>query len=253
MKTRYSRIGNQGLLSGGRIALGAVLFIVLVLFAFRTFFPDALVALMRPITGTGDMLSAAVGSVGEFGAKKVSEEELTRELEALRNENATLRAELLDIGKLPGDTGIKAGVIARPPASPYDTLVVGAGSALGVSSGAIAYGQGSVPVGTVERVSNGSAHISLFSAPGRRTEGWVGEARTPVSIEGAGSGAFRASVAKDAGVVVGSEVYAPGPGALPIGVVARIDTDASSPEATLFIRPLANPFTITWVAIGEGV
>lgn len=253
MRTRYSRIGNEGLLTGGRAALGAVVVIVVVLFLFRTFFPDTLVALMRPLVGTGDALSAAVGSVGLFEEKKAAQEELLREIEVLRAENAGLRAELGDLSKLPGDEGVRAGVVARPPASPYDSLVVAAGSSSGVSLGALAYGPGSVPIGTVARVSAASAHISLYSAPGRRTEGWAGEARIPVSIEGAGSGAFRAGVAKDAGLVVGDQVYVPGPGALPIGVVARIDTDASSPEATLFIRPLANPFTITWVVIAEAL
>lgn len=245
-------------MSGGRVGIAIIIVAILVLLGLRTLAPDLLVYLARPLLGAGSSLSAAVGNAtGAFEDKTVVEAErdtLRAELLAAQNENAVLRAQLSDASKLAGAEPVtrervRAGVIARPPISPYDTIVVAAGQEDGVRVGAFAYGSGGVPIGTVSALSGKNAHIALFSAPGRETQGWAGEARTAVSLRGAGGGAFRASVSKDALLVVGDTVLAPGPGALPIGVIARIDTDPSLPEANLYIRPLINPFSLTWVAI----
>ncbi|HWH06968.1 MAG TPA: rod shape-determining protein MreC [Candidatus Paceibacterota bacterium] len=258
MKRQFSRSGNRALLSGGRVGIAIVVLAVLVILGMRTFLPDTLVFLSRPLLGVGSSLTAAVGSAtGTFENKA----DLEAERDALRlalleveNENAVVRAQLADMTKLVGTTPAPdartiAGVVARPPVSPYDTLVVEAGQKDGVRVGAFTYGTGGVPIGTVSALSGENAHVALFSAPGRETQGWAGEARIPVVLTGAGAGAFRATVAKDAGLQVGEQVFVPGPGALPIGTVTRIDTNPSFPEAYVYIRPLINPFSLTWVAI----
>ena len=256
MKRQFSRSGNRALLSGGRIGILIVLVIVFFIFALRALAPDVFVFLSRPLLGVGSSLTAAVGSAsGTFEDRAGIQEERDRlrvELEAAQNENVVLRTQLGDMTRLAAkENSISAGVIARPPVSPYDTLVVEAGSEAGVRVGALVFGTGGIPIGTIEAISGKNAHVALYSAPGRVTEGWIGEARLPVTITGAGAGAFRATLAKDAVPQIGEQVFVPGPGALPIGVVARVDTNPSLPEANLFIRPLVNPFTLTWVAIDD--
>ena len=252
MKRQYSQNGNRAILQGGRLIALIVAVIVIALLILRLVFPAALISLASPLWSVGNMLTAAVGSATlSFESEDAVREERDRlraELTARTNEYHILRAELGDAKRL-GDTESRttAGVLARPPVSPYDTLIVVADAA--VTVGAQAYGAGGIPVGTVSRADGESAHISLYSAPGRTTDGWAGEARTPVSLIGAGSGAFRASVAKDTPIAVGEQVFVPGPGALPIGTIVRIDTDPSSPSATLFIQPPRNPFSLAWVSI----
>jgi hypothetical protein len=73
----------------------------------------------------------------------------------------------------------------------------------------------------------------------------------PIALEGAGAGAFRATVPREAGLAAGEMVYLPGPGAIPVGTVVRVDADPSSPRATIHIRPHTSPFSITWVEIGN--
>lgn len=229
------------------LIVAAVLIVILIL---GLIFPAALVSIARPLWAAGSGMTAAVGGIMPVDANALSKERdrLEAELAARTNELYALQAQSSDIARL-GDVEarITAGVLARPPMSPYDTLIVAPESA--VREGAQAFGVGGVPLGTVVRADEGSAQISLYSASGRTTLGWAGEGRVPVELLGAGSGAFRAEVAKDAGIIVGDMVYVPGPGALPIGTVARVDTNPQSPSATLFIRPLASPFSLTWVAI----
>jgi len=254
MKKLYSRSGSRGLLEGGRAIALVLALVVVLLLVLRLLFPAALTSAARPLWAIGDTLTGAVGSASlSFeNADEVREERdrLRQELIAKANEYETLRAQLTDVGRL-GETGgrIVAGVLARPPVSPYDTLVLGKGTKDGVRTGAQAYGQGGIPLGLVERADEGTAHVSLYSSAGRETYGWAGEARTPVTLVGAGSGAFRATLPKDTPVAVGEMVYVPGPGALPIGTIVRIDTNPSSPTASVFIQPAVNPFSLSSVSI----
>ncbi len=118
-----------------------------------------------------------------------------------------------------------------------------------IALGATAYGPGGTPIGTVGSVTNTSARITLYSNPGLETAAWVGDTRIPITLVGAGSGGFTATLPKTAGVTAGQGVYVAGAGAIPVGVVAKVNDDPSSPNVVLQIRPYLNPFSLTWVTI----
>ncbi len=237
---------------------GAFCILALLLIGLRVFIPEVLTAIGRPFWSMGTSVTNAVSSVGtDFSSKAAlagDRERLLNENAALSERNRTLEAQIADLTKLTGSplaagTPIIAGVLVHPPVSPYDTLIVDVGEKSGVKEGALVYGIGGVPLGTVESVSGSSARISLYSAPGRVNEGWVGDNRTAVSITGRGAGSFEASISHAAGITAGMIVYLPGPGALPIGTVVRVDSDPSSPRDTLHIAPYQSPFSLTWVSI----
>lgn len=260
MKKRFSRRHNS--IVGaypwlGPVALG--LFVLVLIFGMlRMFLPSALVALGTPLWATGSALSAGVGNVSGFFANKPSlleeRDRLLSENAALYAKSATLEAQVADLTRLLGDrteagSGVLAGVLARPPVSPYDTLIVDQGERADVSVGMRAEGPGGMPLGTVESVSGGSARIILYSAPGKETESWIGEARIPVTLVGESAGAMSAVVAREAGIVPGDLVYVAGSGARPVGTVLSVANDPSLPRSRVDIRPLANPFSITWVTL----
>lgn len=226
----------------------------MVLFLLRSIFPDTFFALSRPLWSLGESLTASVGTLTapyeNADELRKERDSLKAELEAERNKNTVLAAQIADLNALGATSGrIVAGVLVRPPVSPYDTLVVAGGTKEGVQVGARAYGPGGVPIGVVELVSANNTHVALYSSAGKESQGWIGETRIPITLVGFGGGMFRASVSKDAQIAVGEQVLMPGPGALPVGAVARVDADPSSPTAVVFIRPLVSPFSITWVAI----
>lgn len=180
---------------------------------------------------------------------------LTQEVERLGKENAALAAEntaLLErAGAVTGlsETGIAAGVVARPPESPYDTLVVSAGTRVGVGEGMEAFGPGGVPIGIVTSVLRDFSRVTLFSAPRLTVPAWVGAEKVPLSLIGTGAGTFQASLPRLSGVSVGDTVFVSGPGALPSGAVVRIDADTSSSAVTLRVQSSVNPFSLTWVTL----
>lgn len=249
MKTQYSRRPRRLLAPNARILAGGVVLIIVVLIILRFALPGVLSALAEPLWRVGNSLTASVGLPESSASVLAERTALKAENEALQNEIRTLSAAVEDIGRLGDGEGVYAGVLARPPVSPYDVVIVSKGTADGVQVGALVYGPGGVPIGVVADTSGSRSHITLFSTAGHETGGWVGEERIPLTLTGEGAGAWSARVAADAVVAVGDLVYLPGPGAVPVGTVARIDAHPASPEAVLRVRPYVNPFTLSIVRI----
>lgn len=244
----HSRRARSGLLSGslplvvvGVVVLGTLLLI-------RTLAPGALISAATPLWKFGNAASSALDGGTDEG--------LAAENIALVAQNETLRAQLADLTRLLGDRteperGIVAAVVARPPVAPYDVLVIDQGGDDGIRKGAYAYGPGGTPIGEVTETDNRSARVTLYSTRGSVQSAWAGENRVPVELSGIGSGAFEAVAARGAGIVTGDTVYLVHRGAVPIGTVVAVDEDPSAPRATLYVRPYANPFSLTWVTIGK--
>ncbi len=249
-------------ISWGSTALAVAIFLLLL----RLLAPNLFWKIFTPAFQASDSLDktshAIFVSFSDVAKLALQNEELTNENVALANENQALVQKVKSISGLSADArGIIAGVVARPPESPYDTLVLSAGSNDGVTLGMEAFGlpampahagqagEGGVPLGVISAVFADFSRATLFSAPGVTVNGWVGKNSLPLIIKGTGGGTMNASVARSANIVVGDTVFAPGPGMLPIGNVVRIDNEVSSPSVTLRIMPALNLFSIAWVSL----
>ncbi len=260
MKRPFSPKHNRSSVGyvAGVVVVLAVGFILLLL---RIFLPDAFISLAAPFWKAGTAMDVGTGNwftgLTHGSSLAAQNQMLSSEVTTLENENAVLTARTQDLTKLlgsqPAQTGgaIVAGILARPPLSPYDTLVVAAGAQDGISKGAEVFAQGGVPIGTVESTSAHSATIHLLSTPNTTTNGWIGNDRLALTLTGTGSGTFSSSLPKNTPISVGDTVYIPGPGAIPMGTVTRVDSDPSSPNDTLHIQPLVNIFSLTWVTIAS--
>lgn len=262
MKTLFSRRRNSYLGSGasGVFAL-VVVIVVVVLVAIRFLLPGVFTAIASPLWSIGGGLSGVTANGSAFFGDKAKlageNAQLRASNTALGNENRILLERAADIEKLVGTSTpegvrIAAGVLARPPVSPYDTLIIAGGKSAGMTLKNVVFGPGNVPIGTLSVVTDASATVTLFSAPGRITSGWAGDKRIPLSLTGVGGGAFKAQVPRDAGIITGDIVYVPGPGALPIGNVVHVDTNPSNPESVIQIQPALNLFSLTWVSVARG-
>ena len=238
----------------------ALVFALIVLLV-RIAAPNLFARMTAPAFGAADALATRVHSFTQSfsdAAQTATEnEQLATENTTLAAENRTLSQKVADLTALAGATepaalkGVLAGVVARPPESPYDTLVVAAGSDTGVQAGFEAFGGGGVPLGIVSSVSASFSRVTLFTASGERVDSWIGTSSQPVILSGTGAGTFSASVARSSGVAEGDVVSVPGPGRLPIGVVVRVDGDPSSPSVNLRIQPAADPFSVSWVILRD--
>lgn len=238
-------------LSWGGIILAVALLVLVIRFLFPNFFWTVTSPLFTISNAAAGASRSFLGSFNNAADLTLRLDTLTRDNAALQNENAALKARVAAYGAFEDQPGIIAGVVARPPQSAYDTLVVAAGEREGVTIGMEAFAAGGVPLGVVDTVWDRFARVILFSAPQTVTPGWVGPHSTAISINGLGGGALRASVASTANIVVGDVVYVPGPGALPLGRVGDIETNPSSTSVVLRIIPAVNLFSVTWVTLRD--
>jgi len=207
----------------------------------------------------GANISFSTHSLGSYFSDRAA---LTAQIDALtehnlelENENRTLRARIADFSALANGTslderGVLAGVIARPPLSPYDTLVIALSGSRTAREGAFVYGTGGVPIGTISRGGE-IAQVELFSAYGRETQGWVGEKRIPIQLVGQTAGAYTALLPRGSEVAQYDVVYIPGPGAIAMGTISSIDSDPASTDEIVHIVPYVNIFSLTWVTVGQ--
>jgi len=250
--TRRNALISSARIPWGTLALFCAVIALLVRLLAPNFFWRAFAPAYRAADFLAERSHSFISSFENTAALSAKNAQLTGENAALANENQALIQKISALAMLKSPTtDIIAGVVARPPESPYDTLVLAAGKNTGVALGMEAFGAGGVPLGTVSSVLADFSRVTLFSAPGVTTGGWVGNENMPLVLEGAGAGALRATAPRAANIAVGDKVFAPGPGALPIGKVARVDSSPSSPSVTLHIAPILNIFSISWVALRD--
>jgi cell shape-determining protein MreC len=234
---------------------GVLVFALVVLFV-RLLMPNLFWVAFSPLFKSADALSAQshffLQHFSDAAALASKNEQLMNENTALASENQALSQKMLSISALQDvSTGILAGVVARPPESPYDTLVLATGSDGGVVVGMEVFGREGTPLGVISTVTTNFSRATLFSSPNMNTLGWIGHTAIPLSITGAGAGAMNAIASRSAGIATGDVVFVPGPGMLPVGTVIRVDSDSSSPSVALRIQPIRNPFSLSWVLIRD--
>ncbi len=257
MKRIYSLNRNRRFSTAATVTVALGVFIAFV-FIVRFFFPVTFLAVSSPVLGLSNSASVGIAgfSNGFANGKALAEERdaLTLQNETLAAQNDVLSAKILDLERLLGTEpppvpGVVAGVLARPPESPYDTLIVAAGSNAGIAVGDVVLAAGGIRIGAVTSVAATAAQVTLLSSPGTATDAWLGAARAPITLTGAGGGSFSASVPRAASITVGDIVYIGGPGALPVAIVRGENGDPSSPTATLDIATSVNFFSLPYVLI----
>lgn len=227
-------------------ALGAVVLVVLVV----------LVVIFRaPLSGMFWLAAAPVVELrNSLGATEATalRAELAAVTAALADRDAVYR-ENLDLKERLGRTDVPAprilaGVLQRPPWTAYDTLLVDAGSSLGVAVGDLVSAGQSGLIGRVSEVYANQARVDLFSAPGVTYQALL-NGTVPVAVEGQGGGSMQALVPAGTPVAVGDTVEFPG---LAGGIAAKVSAvDAKMGESfiVIYMTLPANPAQLARVEI----
>lgn len=181
---------------------------------------------------------------------KSSYDELSLERELLVSENVMLRREL---GLRGTDqlTGVSAAVLSYPPITPFDVILVDAGSVDGVNVGDKVFAGDKIYIGTVSNVARNTAQVALFSTPDRKTEGLVARTETAIVLDGLGGGAFDFTAPEGFDIAVGDLIVTPGSERRALGRVAGIHEEENGSFATVFIEQPINIQNIQWVRITQ--
>jgi cell shape-determining protein MreC len=163
---------------------------------------------------------------------------------ALRADNAALRG-LLHLAE--GEEGITAPIVSSVRSSPYGTFLVGAGKNDAVAPGALVVTEGGFVVGQVTDVRDSVSLVTELFAGGVRVDAAIGNALAPA--EGRGGGNARLSLPRALPVAEGDAVTSPELGGRPIGIVGKVETDASSAEQTVFVHLPINLSALRYVYV----
>jgi rod shape-determining protein MreC len=144
---------------------------------------------------------------------------------------------------------ILAAVLEKPFLSPYDTLIVDAGSADGVSVNDKVLADGNDFIGYVSSVSAHSAKIVLYSSPGQQTQVLIGSSATEQTALGLGGGNFSVQLPKGANVAIGDPITLPSISANIFATVENIDTTQTDSFETVEFRSPVNIDELVWVEI----
>lgn len=162
----------------------------------------------------------------------------------LREENDNLKAML---GRETEYTYTISRILSAPPVSPYDTLLVDAGTEQGVFVGMQAHSQGDFKVGEVTRVWGRTALVSLYSTPNTQLSVTVGSSSIPAVAWGIGGGNLRVILPRGVAVKVGDLISIPALSPEYAGTVDAIDRPEGSSLEAIYIRLPFDVYKEKWL------
>ncbi len=245
-----------------RKILGAVFFFAVLIFLVRgpltNSLSGVLVEIGRPFWSVEEGARGTLADVVALFSSKLALQKENAQLketidsiavealsrDRLRDENTELKAEL---GRDPESTLILGRVLASPAVSPYDTLIIDAGTDHGVTIGMDAYTDGDFVIGRVTRTWKRSALVTLVSSPDNEFSVVVGSSSIPTLAHGMGGGNIRIVLPRGSSASIGDLADIPQLANSYVGVVATIDQPEGSSLETLFLRLPFNINQIRWV------
>lgn len=270
MKTNYHHRNSFG---RPRPAYGIYVTCIIafiIVWIFHSFFSSLVYTAARPLLSVKNSVFSEFSFVSDFINSHAS---LAKENEALReqasidainlSESQTILAENEALKGAIGYTGSttdgalaaarsirdKGGVLAyvleAPGVSPYDTLVVDAGSNEGVQVGDIARVGNVTTIGLVTQVFSDSSIVTLLSSSNQQLNVMVASS-TPATAYGRGSGNFIVTLPKSASGSLGDSVTVPLYGNDTIGKVMSVESDDADSLKNLYI---GFPFSVQTLSV----
>lgn len=250
-----------------RITFFVILLFILIYFRVGIFRSLATVSqfVFKPVLVVGRGVGEKFQGGGGFFSSKNS---LLKENEQLKQKLAEIQAQVSNYDAVSRDNStlkeilfrknenvpmVLAGILAKPNQSPYDTLIIDAGSNQNISLGALVFADGSVPVGKVEEVYTKTSKVTLFSSPGQKTEVLVNvaeEQNITMALVGRGGGNFEMTLPRDLSLPKDKEVVLQG---ITPYVVAKVVTIISDPRDAFQKALLVSPVNISELKFVEVV
>ncbi len=143
------------------------------------------------------------------------------------------------LGRVSEDNRVTADVLAGPGRSPYDTLIIDAGTENGVVVGNRVVYSGVGVIGEIAEVYDTSAKVKLYSSNGEEHAVVVGVQAVPSVAKGRGMGNFEIKVPQGSLVVVGDEVLMP-TGNLILGIVGSVEENIVLPFTRVLFQTTFN-------------
>ena len=217
--------------------------------------------LATPFWRTGNWVDS---SVKNFRDSKISKDKLIEENQILNSKILSMQATMISLEAKAKETdslleifgrssqsniGLLAVVLARPPQSPYDTLVIDQGENNGVSVGDKVFAYGNIPIGFVGEVYNSTAKVVLYSQSKNITNTILIGSNLPVDLIGRGGQNFEAILPRDVSVPVGTFASLPSISSVPVAVVSSVISDLRDPFQRILLTSPVNIRYLKYVEV----
>ncbi len=251
-----------------RIALIAVLGIFLVLMIFND---NVRLVVARPLIFASNHFLKMKSSVSQWWQDKFvlfkSKSALEEENKSLKEKNSELEVNISFLSSFQKENEdlkslfsqmpekkkyVLASVISRPPASPYDILIVDAGSKNGVEMGMTVVFENAF-LGYVAEVFPQTSKIKLVSFPSEEINVMIepasgGAGISAVSI-GQGGGNMEVKIPSSVEIHSGDKIMTPGTYPLLMGAVENVELNVSDPFQKIHFRLPVNLQELKYVMI----
>ncbi len=173
----------------------------------------------------------------ELKEKMASQDELVISLKTIVNSYDDL---LKTFGR-ERTAGIPASVLVHPPETPYDILIIDAGSNLGVLMESLVTTPEGSALGNISEVSPQTSRVRLYSTSGERTDAVLERGGISVTLIGRGGGNFETSVPRDTVVQIGDRVLLSTLESVLVGVVGNVESTPTDSFKSVLIKSPTNP------------
>ncbi len=157
--------------------------------------------------------------------------------EAIKNENDNLKNILGR--KNNSQKEILAAILTKPFLSPYDTLIIDAGSEDDISAGDQVLANGNIYIGYVAELYDYSSKVVLYSSSGEKMNVLIGSDKIEKEANGMGGGNFVAKTPAGSDIKIGDPIVVPSISYNVFSAVEKIESKpADSFETILFKNPV---------------
>ena len=221
------------------IALGVVFLFLLFYFGkpLARGFSYVATAVFHPVLTVGNNIGERFSNIGSFFASKNA---LIQENENLQQEILQSQADRANYSSVVDENNslkeilgrkkenqnmIVSAILAKPNKSPYDTLIIDAGTNQGVITNQRVFALGNIPIGKIVETYPNSSKVLMYSNPGEKTQIVITGKNTFLDVIGRGGGNFEIVLPKDFTLDNGTEVVLPGITSYVLGTVVKTISD----------------------------
>jgi cell shape-determining protein MreC len=219
-----------------------------------------IMAVAKPIWKSQNVVSRGINnSIVWFQSKDdlvrentyLKEELRSREIELVSLRASRDREEhLLEmLGRANNPSAVLASVLARPPETLHDVLLVDAGSKLGIEVGDLVSLPEGSPIGHVVEVWSKTSKVLLYSASGEKTNAILESNNLPVIMQGRGGGNFLLALQRDMAIEAGDRILSADVRSELMAVVGSVKLGPTDSFKEVIATMPANLFTLRYVII----
>lgn len=239
------------------LALAAIFISGAIVFSFLD---PAVISIVSPVWKAENVIVRNLrNATAFFGSQKALWEENT----ALKNELSSLELKILFlsrertresvllelVGRKQESNTIAATVLTYPPQTPYDIIIIDAGSNNSITLGSeVSLPEGPI-LGTVSEVFPRKAKVKLFSANGEKTNAVLERDNVPVTLVGIGGGNFKLALPYDITVEKGDRILSADITSRLLAIVGEISARPTDSFKEVLAKNPTNVFTLRFVFV----